>query len=705
MKNSDLVPCKRHRFGNSPDSSVFPRKKHRPVIISTASIHVQPLGPPLVSTATGSSPEQIRLEPYRPYTIGRVRQRCDFVFEDRRVSKSHFQILFDALNRKICIADGVFWFCSSGCSRVKVSLNGVFVNGVRIGRGEVAELGAGDKVSLVCGNEGVCGLGVRIGFVVQRIAFVEEVFHEIVNNGASGVSSGYAISGSQFGGVCERVKLLLNQCRQVLHSSDPIWCIRKCVISRRVNSNLGLKLCNIVEFPVGDVLELRGGAPVEPLSVEDLHGDQTLENVNANMVHTVQSSSILCHKETTVVAEVTPTSECENVNCSNLLQTEDVGAPPANCAVNGKPKTLYSDSIVGKNNPWFYSGSNGKNWSGIISPPGNKFYLNRLQSMGHGSLDHHAVVSLPELLYPIGSLLQIFIATFTSDILWFLSCCEIPAHLPVTIACHNRERCWSSSPDQRISVPFSDFPNLVVVYPQFPEVVAFNNDRKKSGIACHHPKLLVLQREDSIRVVITSANLVAKQWNSVTNTVWWQDFPRTSRPDYSSLFTQLHDGDMNQDSKSDFVAQLAGFMASLVADVPSQAHWILELTKYDFKGAVGHLVASVPGIHSLRAASISEPVYFLPGKQRASGSQGVKVLGSVETSVVGLSHLFHTSADANGAQIKKLASFIGLCHENANGMREVVLKRNINIPADVNAVSILVPNPEEFSDGGMCLSA
>lgn len=48
-------------------------------------------------------------------------------------------------------------------------------------------------------------------------------------------------------------------------------------------------------------------------------------------------------------------------------------------------------------------------------------------------------------------------------------------------------------------------------YPPFPEVIAFNNDRKKSGIACHHPKLIVLQREDKLRVVITSANLVAKQ--------------------------------------------------------------------------------------------------------------------------------------------------------------------------------------------------
>lgn len=48
-------------------------------------------------------------------------------------------------------------------------------------------------------------------------------------------------------------------------------------------------------------------------------------------------------------------------------------------------------------------------------------------------------------------------------------------------------------------------------YPPFPEAIAFNNDRKKSGIACHHPKLIVLQREDQLRVVITSANMVAKQ--------------------------------------------------------------------------------------------------------------------------------------------------------------------------------------------------
>ncbi|XP_043724117.1 uncharacterized protein LOC122671086 [Telopea speciosissima] len=156
----------------------------------------------------------------------------------------------------------------------------------------------------------------------------------------------------------------------------------------------------------------------------------------------------------------------------------------------------------------------------------------------------------------------------------FLSYCEVPNHLPVTIACHNSERCWDSSPDKRTSIPYSDFPNVMLVYPQFPEVIAFGKQRKKQGVACHHPKLFVLQREDSIRVVVTSANLVFQQWNSVTNTVWRQDFPRQSEPDYSSLFTQLSDGEAVLDSKSDFSSQLAGFMASLVVDF-WRSYWTL----------------------------------------------------------------------------------------------------------------------------------
>lgn len=325
--------------------------------------------------------------------------------------------------------------------------------------------------------------------------------------------------------------------------------------------------------------------------------------------------------------------------------------------------------------------------------------MNRLASEGPPNFSEDPNdVSLPELLHPIENLEQLFIATFTADIPWFLSYCEIPADLPVTIACHNAERCWSSSPDKRSSKPYPDFPSLVVVYPPFPEVIAFGQDLRKSGIGCHHPKLLVLQRRDSLRVVITSANLVAGQWCRVTNTIWWQDFPRMDVPDFLSLFTQISEVGNNGHWVSDFAAQLAGFMASLVADVPSQAHWIRELTNYDFKGSSGYLVASVPGVHSRRIPCILKPKHFLGGDCLPELCH-FKSVGSVEASVAGLSHLFRTSADLNGARLKKLATYLRKCGEDVYGMSEVILKRDSNIPADANAVGIHVPNPEDLSLG------
>lgn len=106
-------------------------------------------------------------------------------------------------------------------------------------------------------------------------------------------------------------------------------------------------------------------------------------------------------------------------------------------------------------------------------------------------------------------------------------------------------------------------------------------------------------------------NVPFLQWLNVTNTVWWQDFPCRSVPDYLSLFLESPCEEVNGDSKSDFSAQLAGFMATLLADVPSQAHWISELSKYNFTGALAHLITSVPGIHSPRSPYISNSKYFL----------------------------------------------------------------------------------------------
>lgn len=91
----------------------------------------------------------------------------------------------------------------------------------------------------------------------------------------------------------------------------------------------------------------------------------------------------------------------------------------------------------------------------------------------------------------------------------------------------------------------------------------------------------------------------------MTNTVWWQDFPRRANPDYLSLFSHF-EKETNHGLRSDFGAQLAGFAATLLADVPSQAHWILEFTKYNFEHSAGHLVASVPGVHSYKPSYLTE---------------------------------------------------------------------------------------------------
>ena len=360
------------------------------------------------STTTGTH-HTISLEADEPFTIGRSTRHCNLVFDDRRVSKQHCQILFDASLHKLYLLDGAFSSfynsnknTSSSTTR-RLSLNGVFVNGVRVGKGLFMELSAGDEVLLACGNhKGLCGSRIRIGFIIQRIVFDIPScrFNKRIFALRGYDSSPYLIG---------RVKSLLTRCRNILQSDDPVFYIRQC------------------QKEYFEVSSLNSVGKDNPS-----HFDGVVQNKP----------------------------------CSNFV---------------------------------------------LLPPPGKNFYLNRLEMMHYTPFSHHPVVSLPELLYPVESISRMFIATFTSDILWFLSYCEIPCHLPVTIACHNTERCWSSDPDKRSFMPYPEFPNLVVVYPPFPEAIAFGKDRKKQGIACHHPKLFVLQRQDSIRVIITSANLVANQ--------------------------------------------------------------------------------------------------------------------------------------------------------------------------------------------------
>ncbi|XP_019188818.1 PREDICTED: uncharacterized protein LOC109183063 isoform X2 [Ipomoea nil] len=669
--------------------SLFPCKKPRKDILSIASLQITPFGLPLISKTTGTSCDCMLLEPYKLYTIGRSNQYCDFLFCEPRVSKVHCQFFFDLLNKKIYLSDGVFLSFGANCSsRVRASLNGVFVNGIRIGKGEVVEICAGDEVSLVCGKGDGCATGIQIGFSVTKVMYAAEIAdRHVINCNGSGVYSDYALVRSKNGGVTAKANILLNMSREILSCNDPIKCIRKCVI---LDHDMGAthKVTKVAS------LVLQENVEVPPMGDGAVRKDVSLcEGPEAG-------HSLACEycQQTAQTSERNTKFECCNNDQEIREQMDNTGVDLENGIVaNDKHGALSLECMEKEAVPQVAGVGQEREGVRFVPPPGKMFYLNQLHCINQSSSEN--VVSLPELLHPVNSIDRLFVATFSSDILWFLSYCEIPPYFPITIACHSAERCWSSSPDKRTSMPYPEFPNLIVVYPPFPEVIAFGKDRRKSGIGCHHPKLFLVQREDSIRVVITSANLVPRQWHGVTNTVWWQDFPRLSSPDYLSFFTQLPEGGVDKDSRSDFSTQLVGFIASLLADVPSQAYWILELAKYDFKGAVAYLVTSIPGVYSHRSPLFSEPRYFLAGGQPMPLSHHVKSLGSVEASVAGLSYIFRTSADSNGARLKKLATFLRKCKENMYGMTEVVLRRDSKIPADANAVSILVPNPEEVFMG------
>ncbi|XP_042501637.1 uncharacterized protein LOC122079325 isoform X4 [Macadamia integrifolia] len=640
---------KRRKWDEFPSLST--RKRRRIVVLKAGFFYLKSIhGVPLLSSTTASPCQSICLRSDRIYTIGRQRQSCEIVFQDPRISRRHCQIFFDASARKIFILDGCFSPSTSStldpdevrrrfrfvlegkrapdCFTVAASSNGVFVNGLRLSQGSVMEVSVGDEVSLACGNQFDSSFRIKIGFVLERVISTEEDIGcrglfggsktivrlgssegrecigggsvNVVNSRTITVSRDYPLHGSGHQDVIGRAVSLLDHCRQILRSVDPINYIRECTFSNTAKED-----CTENKVPSSqpdDMLDIP--LPTKPV---------LLHNCTAATSSERQPLPLR-----TLAGAAEAAGNLVNGDTRNTEELEDTRVSAKKTISTSNQNGLSSNPLGEAHQA--DSGSHTKKHRSIKSS-GKTFYLNRLEFMNHSTPDQRTVVSLPELLHPIESLSRIFIATFTTDVSWFLSYCEVPNHLPVTIACHNSERCWDSSPDKRTSIPHSDFPNVMLVYPQFPEVIAFGKQRKAQGVACHHPKLFVLQREDSIRVIVTSANLVSRQWNNVTNTVWWQDFPRQTEPDYSSLFTQPSDGEAVLDSKSDFSSHLAGFMASLVADVPSQAHWIIELTKYDFGGAAGHLVASVPGLHIQKTPYPLEYMHFLSGPKFAEISR------------------------------------------------------------------------------------
>ncbi|KAH7445355.1 hypothetical protein KP509_01G004200 [Ceratopteris richardii] len=326
----------------------------------------------------------------------------------------------------------------------------------------------------------------------------------------------------------------------------------------------------------------------------------------------------------------------------------------------------------------------------ILKQQASGYYLNQLEGGTVSRVNQSNTVRLWDLLALSDDVQALFIATFTYDIEWFLGFSGISSDIPVTAACHNARRCWSKSVKERWERPYSDWPNVTLVYPPFPRRNAFGS--RGQGIGCHHPKLFLVRRRESLRVIVSSANLTYKQWFQVSNNVWWQDFPCRRTPAFTSLFRaeEKSSGAVSPD----FASQLAMFLAALLVDVPSEAHWVTALADFDFSNASGSLVASVPGLH--QPLYKNSPQFLMTLDKEAlypsleEDSFMLSYLGIVPTMVAGIKYRFRPSADRTGTRIRCLAAALSCSSAYQGSTMPVLLKRAKFLKADPNAVSVIV---------------
>ena len=98
-----------------------------------------------------------------------------------------------------------------------------------------------------------------------------------------------------------------------------------------------------------------------------------------------------------------------------------------------------------------------------------------------------------------------------------------------------------------------------------------------------HSKLMLLQFDDRLRVVISSANLYRFDWELISQVIWFQDFFPSK--------TKNH---------SDFEQDLALFMERVKPKQSRKQVYAkeIELKNYDFSTAKVKIVGSVHGRHT-----------------------------------------------------------------------------------------------------------
>ena len=133
-----------------------------------------------------------------------------------------------------------------------------------------------------------------------------------------------------------------------------------------------------------------------------------------------------------------------------------------------------------------------------------------------------------------------------------------------------------------------------------PTSVTFYTPRL-SSFGTHHTKMIFIFTPTAMRVAVSTANLIHKDWSSKTQGVWVSGlFPRASHGSAATSASTMAIGRQFGRDLCDYLAAY-GTQSQHGVDISSLRHKVAE---HDFSSANARIIASVPGAHAAHTAPL-----------------------------------------------------------------------------------------------------
>lgn len=133
----------------------------------------------------------------------------------------------------------------------------------------------------------------------------------------------------------------------------------------------------------------------------------------------------------------------------------------------------------------------------------------------------------------------------------------------------------------------ADTPELKTISKKYRNVSS-HYIRMNNAFAKHHTKMMLFgYRDKSMRVVVSTANLIRADWHNITQGLW-----------ISPRLLPIPDGEdsANGDSSTEFRNDLLKYLRSY--NLPKLQEWLIRIRKTNFKPINVFLVTSIPGTHA-----------------------------------------------------------------------------------------------------------